>query len=132
MAASKDSSFDCIVIGAGVVGLSTAWDLARNQHAKTLVIEQFPFPHSRGSSAGQSRIYRNAYTQPLYTQLMTMSMPTWKRIESLTKTKILTECGLLYGGDSGTKSSVIKSLRNNGLKYEYLAAQEVSHINTYM
>lgn len=128
MAAAQDSSFDCIVLGAGIIGLNAAWDLAQNQHAKTLVIEQFPFPHSRGSSAGQSRIYRNAYTQPPYTQLMKVSMPIWRQIESLTRTKILIECGLLYGGDSETKHSVINSLQNCGLKYECLKFPEVSDI----
>lgn len=132
MGAAQQDSFDCIVLGAGIVGLSAAWDLAQNQHEKTLVIEQFPFPHSRGSSAGQSRIYRKAYTQPPYTQLMKASMPIWRQIESFSRTKLLIECGLLYGGDNATKNSVISSLQNNGLKYECLKIPEVSDVWTYM
>lgn len=126
MTTQKSPPYDCIVLGAGIIGLSTAWDLVQNQNVRTLVLEQFPFPHSRGSSGGQSRIYRNAYTRAPYTQLMKESMPIWRHIEALTKTKILTECGLLYGGSNETKNSVINCLTSNGLNYERLSFAEVS------
>ena len=63
---------------------------------------------------------------------MKASMPIWRQIESFSRTKLLIECGLLYGGDNATKNSVISSLQNNGLKYECLKIPEVSDVWTYM
>ncbi|CAG0893451.1 unnamed protein product [Cyprideis torosa] len=72
--------FDVIVIGAGVMGLWTGLHLAR-RGKKTLLIEQFPVPHSRGSSHGQSRIYRLAYPEKHQTLMTKASYPFWKMLE---------------------------------------------------
>ncbi|RCU11652.1 FAD-dependent oxidoreductase, partial [Acinetobacter baumannii] len=49
--------FDVIVVGAGVMGSSTAYQTAKRGH-KTLLLEQFDFLHHRGSSHGESRTIR--------------------------------------------------------------------------
>ncbi|MFY9586602.1 MAG: FAD-dependent oxidoreductase, partial [Actinomycetota bacterium] len=54
-----------VVIGAGVMGSSTAWALAR-RGTDVVVLEQFHAGHDRGSSHGASRIFRLAYEDPLY------------------------------------------------------------------
>jgi len=56
MERGKYEDLYCIV-GAGVIGLWTALHLAR-EGCPTLLIEQFPFDHSRGSSTGGSRAIR--------------------------------------------------------------------------
>uniref|UniRef100_A0A1I8FNA6 Sarcosine oxidasee (formaldehyde-forming) n=1 Tax=Macrostomum lignano TaxID=282301 RepID=A0A1I8FNA6_9PLAT len=52
-----------------VNGLCTAWQLLERGHRVTL-LEQFPVPHSRGSSHGHSRITRYAYKEAEYARLM--------------------------------------------------------------
>lgn len=61
-----DIIYDVIVVGAGIMGSATAWELTRR--GKTvLLLEQFDFLHRRGSSHGESRIIRRTYPQDYYT-----------------------------------------------------------------
>lgn len=43
---------------------------------------QFLLPHSRGSSHGQSRIIRSAYTEAPYARMMPDSFRLWQRLEA--------------------------------------------------
>ncbi|XP_051891520.1 peroxisomal sarcosine oxidase isoform X2 [Pristis pectinata] len=74
------SDFDAIVIGAGIQGSYTAYHLSKN--SKTLLIDQFALPHSRGSSHGQTRIIRKAYSKTCYTHMMTECYQLWKQLEA--------------------------------------------------
>lgn len=49
-----------IVVGAGIAGLSTAWELTRRGHAVTL-LEQGPIPNPLAASGDHHRIIRRAY-----------------------------------------------------------------------
>ena len=42
---------------------------------------QFPVPHSRGSSHGQSRIIRRAYSKMCYAQMMSEAYDKWHQLE---------------------------------------------------
>ena len=48
------------VVGAGIMGVAAAYELASRGHDVT-VLEQFELGHTRGSSHGRSRIVRLAY-----------------------------------------------------------------------
>ena len=52
------------VIGAGVMGLATAWALRRRGY-EPVVYEQFALGHDRGSSHGRSRIFRLDGERPI-------------------------------------------------------------------
>jgi sarcosine oxidase/L-pipecolate oxidase len=72
----SETIWDAIVVGAGIEGSATAFELAKAEQ-KTLLLEQVkpsqslsldavifhqsPLLHSRGSSRGHSRIIRKAY-----------------------------------------------------------------------
>ncbi|KAK1900033.1 Peroxisomal sarcosine oxidase, partial [Dissostichus eleginoides] len=77
---SSEVEYDCIVIGAGVQGSFTAYQLAK-RNKKTLLLEQFVLPHTRGSSHGQTRIIRKAYDQDFYTQMMDECYKLWSQLE---------------------------------------------------
>jgi sarcosine oxidase/L-pipecolate oxidase len=49
--------YDTIVIGSGIIGSWTAYHLVQNKQ-RTLLLEQFPLGHTRGSSHGHSRNFR--------------------------------------------------------------------------
>ena len=72
--------FDVIVIGAGINGSWSALHLARKGY-RTLLLEQFPLPHTRGSSHGQSRGIRKAYPEPFLTKMMADAYEQWHRLE---------------------------------------------------
>ncbi|XP_067422010.1 peroxisomal sarcosine oxidase [Emydura macquarii macquarii] len=91
------SLHDTIVVGAGIQGSFTAYHLAKRGRA-TLLLEQFPLPHSRGSSHGQSRIIRSAYPQPHYAQMMAESYRLWERLEAEAGTQLYRQTGLLVLG----------------------------------
>ncbi|XP_072909531.1 peroxisomal sarcosine oxidase [Hemitrygon akajei] len=90
------SDFDAIVIGAGVQGSYTAYHLSRN--SKTLLIDQFALPHSRGSSHGQTRIIRKAYSKACYTHMMTECFQLWKQLEAEANIELFRQTGLLLLG----------------------------------
>jgi sarcosine oxidase/L-pipecolate oxidase len=64
--AAGDVTNDVIIVGAGIMGSATAWELAR-RGKNVLLLEQFDFLHRRGSSHGESRIIRRTYPQDYYT-----------------------------------------------------------------
>ncbi|TFJ99504.1 mRNA cap guanine-N7 methyltransferase [Platysternon megacephalum] len=91
------SLYDTIVVGAGIQGSFTAYHLAKRGR-ETLLLEQFPLPHSRGSSHGQSRIIRRAYPQEHYAQMMAESYRLWEQLEAEAGAPLYRQTGLLVLG----------------------------------
>ncbi|KAF2359460.1 FAD dependent oxidoreductase [Trinorchestia longiramus] len=86
---SDTAACDAAVVGGGVVGYCTGLELARHGF-KTVLFEQFPSPHTRGSSTGQSRITRVANCQaPGMTEIMVDALEDWKNIEKEVKRQLL-------------------------------------------
>ena len=75
------SSFDAIVVGAGVMGSAAAWRLTARGRS-VLVLEQFGRGHTHGSSHGGSRIFRYAYPDAEYVALARRARPLWAELES--------------------------------------------------
>ncbi|KAM6931583.1 peroxisomal sarcosine oxidase isoform 3-T3 [Lycodopsis pacificus] len=100
---STNWEYDCIVIGAGVQGSFTAYQLAEKKQ-KTLLLEQFILPHTRGSSHGQTRIIRKAYEQGFYTHMMEESYELWAQLEREAGVKLYRQTGLLVMGPEDSQS----------------------------
>ena len=65
---SASGGWDFIVVGAGVFGAWTAWNLQRKGH-KVLLLDAWGAAHSRASSGGETRLIRTEYAgDPLYTR----------------------------------------------------------------
>ncbi|XP_037534341.1 peroxisomal sarcosine oxidase [Nematolebias whitei] len=92
-----EERFDCVVIGAGVQGSFTAYQLAQ-QNRNTLLLEQFVLPHSRGSSHGQTRIIRKAYSEDFYVDMMEESYKLWAQLEKEAGVQLYRQTGLLVMG----------------------------------
>ncbi|KAI3805974.1 hypothetical protein L1987_21862 [Smallanthus sonchifolius] len=73
--------FDLIIIGAGAMGSSAAYQAAKRGQ-KTLLLEQFDFLHHRGSSHGESRTIRATYPEPYYSPMVIESEKLWREAES--------------------------------------------------
>src|ERR1035437_7017522 len=70
-----------IIVGGGVVGLSTAWQLAR-RGCEVVVLERFRLGHVRGTSHGETRITRSAYPDRLWVELAAQANhEDWPRLE---------------------------------------------------
>ncbi|XP_063002648.1 peroxisomal sarcosine oxidase isoform X2 [Elgaria multicarinata webbii] len=86
--------YDAIVVGAGIQGSFAAYHLAKRQR-RTLLLEQFPLPHSRGSSHGHSRIIRSAYPQDYYTAMVAEAYLLWAELEAESEAKLYRPTPLL-------------------------------------
>ncbi|XP_077466739.1 peroxisomal sarcosine oxidase isoform X1 [Stigmatopora argus] len=95
--------YDNIVIGAGIQGSFTAYHLVKKKQ-KTLLLEQFALPHTRGSSHGQTRIIRKTYDQDFYTHMMDECYKLWAQLEREASVKLYRQTGLLVMGPENSKS----------------------------
>jgi len=121
--------FDAIVIGAGAMGSATAYHLTRRKQttgSRVLLLEQFDIGHVMGSSHGESRIFRYAYTQPAYSRLAMQCKPLWQLLEQEAGLELLKPVGGVDLADDeiGLKeiAAVASVLQSLGVRYEDLSA----------
>lgn len=109
-----------IIVGGGIMGLSTAWALKRDGCDVT-VVEQGSLPNPLGSSVDQHRLIRYAYgAQRGYLRMVREAYHAWERVWSDLKMRLYAETGTLVlsgEGDAWAKQSCIA-----------LAAEEVEHL----
>jgi sarcosine oxidase len=82
------------VVGAGIMGLATAWALAR-RGADVVLLEQFELGHARGSSHGASRIFRLSYPEAEWVALAQEALPLWRELERESGEELLVFTGLV-------------------------------------
>lgn len=88
-----------IVIGAGVIGLATAYNLLQQGMKHVVVLEQAAVDHDRGSSHGSSRLLRFEYgDDTLYSEMVRFSQMRWKNLERQTGQHLYTPTGMLTLG----------------------------------
>ena len=88
------------VIGAGIIGTMTAWQLAKRGFDVT-VFDQWNSPNDRGASAGESRIFRTIYKEgPEYVPILKKSYDMWQELQVNQSTSVLQMCGGLMIGQS--------------------------------
>jgi len=119
---ARGSSFDVVVIGAGVFGAWTAWYLAKRRQ-RVLLLEMHGPAHSRASSGGESRIIRMSYgADEIYTRWSKNSLTEWKALFAEPRERLFHETGVLWLGAQGSayleQSRV--SLQLCGVKHEVL------------
>ena len=116
-----------VIVGAGIVGLSTAYALLKQGMKQVTVLEQAVVDHRRSTSHGLSRLLRFEYgSERFYTQMVQLSLNRWKSLERVSKRTLYTQTGLLMMGnesDNFTRASY-HTLREVGLPLEFLSRQE--------
>ena len=114
-------------MGAGAVGSMTLWRLAA-RGVSCAGFEQFEPGHDRGSSTGDTRIFRTAYFEgPGYVPLLLAAQPLWRRLEAETGRALLTLCGALMIGreDGAVVGGARRSADEFGLPHELLGAADL-------
>ncbi|KAJ3590413.1 hypothetical protein NHX12_008364 [Muraenolepis orangiensis] len=115
---ATEGDYDCVVIGAGVQGSFTAYQLAK--HGKrTLLLDQFVLPHSRGSSHGQTRIIRKAYDQDYYAVMMDECYRLWAQIQEEANVKLYSD-SWMYVWEPSVKGFSCSQLRIDENKSPFL------------
>lgn len=87
---------DVIVVGAGVVGLGAAYELARAGRRVTVVSADLP---GSVQSRGLTRIFRLSHADGPLTDAAARSLELWREWEELAGAPLLQRTGLLLTGD---------------------------------
>ncbi|MBS0418314.1 MAG: FAD-dependent oxidoreductase [Proteobacteria bacterium] len=87
---------DIVVVGAGVFGSWTAWNLQRKGH-KVLLLDAWGAAHSRASSGGETRLIRTEYAgNAFYTGWAWESLAEWQALSHRHESPIFHPVGALY------------------------------------
>ncbi|MEH0580724.1 MULTISPECIES: FAD-dependent oxidoreductase [Streptomyces] len=113
------------VVGAGLTGAATAWELARRGHEVTL-IEAYDIGHKHGSSHGSSRIFRRAYADPFYVRLTGQAHELWRELEDDASTPLLRTTGGLDMGEDHNPGAIAELLAAADVPHELLTPEEAS------
>jgi glycine/D-amino acid oxidase-like deaminating enzyme len=114
------------VVGAGIMGLSTARTAAERGHDVT-VFEQAAPGHPGGSTAGRSRIVRQSYPDAFYTEPLLEGHALWHELEAASGRAIVHPVGLLYVGprDEPEIAEGIAANEGLGVAHEVLGPAEI-------
>ncbi|GEK21092.1 FAD-dependent oxidoreductase [Cellulomonas xylanilytica] len=115
---------DHVVVGGGVMGAATAWQLARRGR-QVVLLERFGRGHSWGASHGASRIYRNTYARPEYLDLVQEAFDLWRVLEDEAPTvgELLRITGGVSHGSLASRE-VADAFVERGIPHEWLSAAD--------
>src|SRR5438067_1928284 len=89
-----------VIVGAGIVGLSTAYALLMQGLRNVTVLEQAAVDHRRSSSHGFSRLLRFEYGPDVfYSKMVSLSLKRWRSLERVAGHMLYTPTGLLLLGN---------------------------------
>lgn len=119
-------TFDALVIGGGINGLSALYHLKRLGAARAGLVERFEIGHDRGSSHGAARVTRSAYVAPEYVRLMQwVHKEEWPRLEKDTGRKLVySNPGIYTGPPCERYHSYVQAVTQEGVDVELLTADE--------
>ncbi|MCO4275719.1 FAD-dependent oxidoreductase [Pseudarthrobacter sp. HLT3-5] len=119
-----DSS-DYVVVGAGLAGAATAWQLAARGHQVTILERNVPASHD-ASSHGSARIFRYAYPDPFYTHAVQESKELWDVLALNSGSRLITPAGAADFGSERHPRLLAGVLAGAGIGHELLNAAEAS------
>ena len=118
-------------MGLGAMGALSAWRLAA-RGARVIGFERFRPGHDRGSSHGDTRIFRTAYFEsPEYVPLLRRAHGLWRQLEKESGADLLTLTGGLSIGspDGELVAGTLTSARLNRLPHRLLDPAAFSRLH---
>src|SRR3979490_1849696 len=122
----NDSTFDVAVVGAGVFGAWTAYQLQRSGQRVVLIDAHGP-GHSRSSSGGESRIIRMGYgADEIYTRSAQRALRLWQELFARIDQRLFQRTGVLWLAheDDPYPAHSAATLRKVGIPFEELTTAE--------
>jgi len=95
-----------VIVGAGIIGLATAYSLLKQDIKNVTILEQANVDHDRGASHGLSRLLRFEYgDQAFYSEMVCLSQRRWQNLELASGKKLYTQTGILMLGNESDNFS---------------------------
>ena len=116
---------DVIVLGAGLAGAATAWHLAQRGTSVT-VLERGTPANSQGSSHGSARIFRYAYPEQLYADLVVRARDGWAELERQSGRALITPTGCLDFGELRGPEELARVLERAGVEHELISQDDAA------
>jgi monomeric sarcosine oxidase len=119
--------YDVAVVGAGVFGAWTAYQLQRDG-ARTVLIDGYGAGNSVSSSGDDSRIMRMGYGgDEIYSRSAQRSLELWKELFERTEPSLFRKTGVLWLAHEGDQYPVksFETLTKLGVRVEKLSLKEV-------
>jgi len=114
-------SSEYVVVGAGLAGAATAWQLASQGHDVTILERTVPASHD-GSSHGSARIFRYAYPDMFYTRAVIESKALWDELDPACGLDLITPAGAVDYGPERQPDHLARVLAATGVDHELLSA----------
>ena len=126
----RADTFDALVIGGGINGLSALYHLARLGTKRLGLVERFSIGHDRGSSHGAARITRSAYGAPEYVRLMQwVHAEEWPRLERDAGKRLLyPNRGLFIGPPCEYFNRYVQAVQQEGVDVEALTPSQARRL----
>ncbi len=121
-------SYDTIVVGVGGMGSAATYHLAK-RGVDVLGLERYDVPHTRGSSHGDTRIFRLTQPEhPDYVPLAKRAHELWRALEDESGTNLLTTTGSVHAGPEGGSmvTDAVESLEAHDVDHEVLSGTELA------
>lgn len=119
--------YDVAVAGLGGMGSAVLAHCAR-RGVRACGIDQFAQGHTFGSSAGKSRIIRQAYYEdPAYVPMLFRAYDLWRDLEQRSGEELMRLAGLLMVGreEAEVISGSTRAAKTYDLPVEYLSAEQI-------
>ena len=134
---SSAERHDVVVVGGGVMGAWTAC-MAAKRGASVCLVDQHSPGHTLGSSHGDGRIFRLAYSEDDYVDMMLHSLPLWHELDAFADESLIATTGGLNIAQRGRtaraaaagEQNELDSLRQlyvrRGIAHELLSSDAVN------
>ncbi|HEY6471703.1 MAG TPA: FAD-dependent oxidoreductase [Acidimicrobiales bacterium] len=116
----------CVVIGAGLLGLSAAWSLSRRGWSVHVLEAAGAVGHPLSGSKGDARIFRLGYREPRYVEMAVAARARWRELEDIAERTLLHETGQLSFGHADEIDAVANALTRQGQPNERLTTEEAA------
>ena len=116
----------CIVVGAGLLGLSAARALSRRRWQVTVLEAASTLGHDGSGSKGDARIFRLGYPEEPYVEMALRSEELWRDLEAATGRQLLHVCGQVSIGEEASLDAIARALAAAGVRAERLTPDEAA------
>ncbi|WP_150462091.1 FAD-dependent oxidoreductase [Nesterenkonia ebinurensis] len=113
---------ETVVVGGGLMGSATAWQLAKRGREVTL-LEQFGQLHKIGASHGTTRNFNVGYVEEHYLALVKEAGRLWRELEADADVSVLNLLGMTNHG-KGVPAQHVEVLRAHGISAQWLSVDE--------